>query len=52
MISEKIYRWLSNEENLVRILRYWWIISTLRIVIGTSILILILLGYTFSHYKP
>ncbi len=52
MISERIYRWLTNEENLAKILRYWWIVSTLRIVVGTSILILIILGYTFSHYRP
>jgi len=44
MISQRIFEFLTDEENIVRILKYWWIISTLRIAIGTIIFLIILFG--------
>ncbi len=44
MISQRIFQFLTDEENIVRILKYWWIISTLRIAIGTIIFLIILFG--------
>lgn len=44
MISERIIRWLMDEENLVRVLRYWWVISTLRVAVGTILFFVILFG--------
>jgi len=44
MISERIIRWLDNEENLVRILKYWWIVSTIRVSVGIILFLIIVFG--------
>lgn len=44
MISERIFRWLMDEENLVRILKYWWVISTIRVAVGTILFFIIVFG--------
>ena len=40
-LVDKFFEWLTREENLVRILRYWWIISTIRIAVGIAIFFII-----------
>ncbi len=41
MITERIIKWLDNEENLMRILKYWWIVSTIRISVGLILFLII-----------
>ncbi len=53
MIGEKlvlkIAEKLGSEKNVERFLKYYWIISTLRLALGASIAILILIfGYKFA----
>ncbi|WP_290899756.1 hypothetical protein [Ferroglobus sp.] len=40
-LSDKLFEWLTREENLVRILKYWWLISTIRIAVGIAIFFII-----------
>jgi|GEM_PF-1285404 hypothetical protein len=50
-LSERILRWVFSEKNRERYLKYWWIISTIRIVVGISLLLLMILGgYKFTHH--
>ncbi len=41
MISERIFKWLSDEENLVRILKYWWVVSAIRVSVGLILFLII-----------
>ncbi len=41
MISERIFRWLTSEDNLIRILKYWWIISAVRVSVGLILFLII-----------
>ncbi|MDI9610461.1 MAG: hypothetical protein QFX36_03945 [Archaeoglobales archaeon] len=53
MIGEKfvlkLAERLGTEKNIERFVKYYWLVSTFRLVLGTTIAILILLfGYRFS----
>jgi|Deesub1362A_J573_1020465.scaffolds.fasta_scaffold65937_2 hypothetical protein len=53
MIGENIVRRvaerLGGEKNVERFVRYYWLVSTFRLILGTSIMLLILLfGYKFE----
>ncbi len=41
---------LTDEVNIARFVKYYWIISTLRLIIGFTILMFIILkGYKFAN---
>ena len=53
MIGEKFVRKLveriATEKNIERFVKYYWIVSTFRLMVGFTIMMLILLGgYKFS----
>jgi hypothetical protein len=53
MIGEKFVRRLAeklgSEKNVERFVRYYWIVSTFRMMVGFTIMLLILLfGYKFG----
>ncbi len=51
-ISDKIIEWLTNEKNQIRILKYWWIISTIRVAIGVILFLIIVFGiFQIEHYR-
>ncbi len=43
-LVDRVLEWVTREENLVRILKYWWLISTIRIAIGIAIFFIIVFG--------
>jgi hypothetical protein len=50
-LSDRILRWVFSDKNRERYLKYWWIISTIRIAVGISLLLLMILaGYKFTHH--
>ncbi len=54
---EKVVRWaekkIVTEKNLERFVKYYWIVSTFRLVLGLTIMMLILLvGYKFGDLVP
>ncbi len=53
----KLDEWIEDkivsEKNIERFVRYYWIISTFRLVLGVTIMLLILLaGYKFGDLLP
>ena len=45
----KIAEKLGSEKNIERFVRYYWLISTFRLMVGVTIMVLILLfGYRFE----
>ena len=56
-VGEAIYRWLERkvitEKNIERFVKYYWLISTFRLALGFTIMLLILLaGYEFEDLLP
>ncbi len=54
---EKVVRWaerkIATEKNLERFVKYYWIVSTFRLVLGLTIMMFILLlGYKFGDLVP
>jgi len=54
---ERAVRWLERkivtEKNIERFVRYYWLISTLRVALGITIMLLILIGgYKFGDLIP
>ena len=52
-IAEVVERKLLSDKNIERFLRYYWVVSTFRMVLGFVIMVLILVvGYKFEDLVP
>ncbi len=56
-LSDRIARWIDkkilNDKNIERFLKYYWIISTFRLVLGFTLLVLIVvMGYRLDNLVP
>ena len=56
-VSEAVFRWIEKhvvtEKNIERFVKYYWIVSTFRVALDFTIMLLILVGgYKFNDLLP